>query len=163
MKDCFVFSKKAFEKINEFIETNPAEGLSMLLDYIEYGLYNRVSRDISMERGLFLQRNFCKRDILCADRVDNDKLISNVLYRISGVDSSNEAYNKLKGEYERLDKEYKASEFLAENRDKSYKEIVENLKKAIKILRPTAQQREQLENAGVGLDELGVLIEEDMY
>ena len=156
MKDCFVFSKKAFEKINEFINTNPVEGLSMLLDYIEYGLYNRVSRDISMERGLFLQRNFCKRDILCADRVDKDKLISNVLCRISGVDSSNEAYNKLKGEYDKLD-------IIAKKKDKVYNDAIEDLRETIKMLRPTQEQREEIRNTGIDLEGLGVFFEDDTY
>ena len=82
MKDCFAFSKKSFEKIKVAIRNYPSEGIKLLLDYIEYGLYNRIPEDISINEVIFLQKSFLRRDISSAERVGRDDLLSNVCLRL---------------------------------------------------------------------------------
>lgn len=78
MKDCFAFKKKVYEEILKKSTDDSIGAVKELLDYIEYGLYNRIPKDISIDELVFLQRSFSKRDILCADRVGDDELLSRI-------------------------------------------------------------------------------------
>ena len=157
MKGCFAFNKKVYENIVKKSEEDIQGAFIDLLEYIKYGLYNEIRDDMSHEDQLRYQRIFNTRVISFAKKTDG--LFGGDFKWLKGVGVGNadkEAYNKLKEEYDKLD-------IIDKKKNKIYNEIIENLKKAINIMSPTQEQREEIRNAGIDLEGLGVLDEEDMY
>lgn len=157
MKGCFAFNKKIYEDIVKKSEEDSQCAFNDLLEYIKYGLYEEVRADMSLEDQLRYQRIFNTRDISFAKKTDG--LFGGEFKWLNGVgvgNADNEAYNKLKGEYDRLD-------LIAKKKDKVYSEAIEDLRAAIQMLRPTQEQREEIRNTGIDLEGLGVSFEDDMY
>lgn len=157
MKGCFAFNKKIYEKIVKKSEEDSQGALRDLLEYIKYGLYNEIRSDMDEADQLRYQKIFNTRVISFAKKTDG--LFGGDFKWLKGVwveNADNEAYNKLKGEYEKLD-------LIAKKKDKVYNDAIEDLREAIKMLRPTQEQREEIRNTGIDLEGLGVFFEDDTY
>lgn len=157
MKGCFAFNKKIYEKIVKESEEDSQGALRDLLEYIKYGLYNEIREDMSLEDQLRYQRIFNTRDISFATKTDG--LFGGDFKWLKGVwvnNADTDEYNKLKGEYDKLD-------IIAKKKDKVYNEAIEDLRTVIKMLRPTQEQREEIRNTGIDLEGLGVFFEDDTY
>lgn len=157
MKGCFAFNKKIYEKIVKKSEFDTVGAFNDLLEYIKYGLYNEIRDDMGEEDQYKFQKIFNTRIITFATKTDG--LFGGEFKWLKGVgvgNADNEAYNKLKGEYERLD-------LIAKKKDKVYNEAIEDLREVIKMLRPTQEQREEIKNTGIDLEGLGVFFEDDTY
>lgn len=63
MKGCFAFNKNLYEFILSTGKEDPLKAMKMLFDYIDYGLYNNIRKDIDRTELYIFKKIFKNRDI----------------------------------------------------------------------------------------------------
>lgn len=107
MKGCFAFNKNLYEFILSTGKEDPLKAMKMLFDYIDYGLYNKIRKDIDRtELYIFKIKNrdiskVCVKGNLDSSYIDWGKICNLAVHKDEYLKDLSEA-NK-----ERLNKEEK--------------------------------------------------------